>query len=97
MAVPLLGMLGAAITTVIAEALRAATARAYVRRAGLRMPGLVRYGRAVGSVLAMVAVMLIVRPVNLWLAVALAVPTYALALMAVGGLRVRRDGIQLST
>lgn len=96
-AVPLLGMLGAAITTVVAEALRAATARAYVRRAGFRMPGLFRYGRAVGSVLAMVAVLLIVRPVNLWIAVALAVPTYALVLMAVGGLRVRRDGIQLST
>lgn len=96
-AVPLFGMLGAAITTVAAEALRAATARAYVRQAGFRMPGLFRYARAGGSVLAMVAVLLIVRPANLWIAVLMAVCTYALALMAVGGLRVRRDGIQLST
>lgn len=95
-AIPLLGMMGAAITTVLAELVRAYSARKYARRDGFVPPNAVRYGRAVGSLAVMIVVLVAVRPDNLWVAVGLASATYSLMLVLSGGIRIRRRGVELS-
>lgn len=95
-AVPLFGMMGAAATTVIAEGVRAAVARSYALSQGFSPPNILRYGHAVSAALAMTAVLLLVRPTTLWIAVPLGTATYVTTLVLTGGLRVDRSGIRFS-
>jgi O-antigen/teichoic acid export membrane protein len=94
-AVPLYGMYGAAVTTLIAEGVRMAAALRYVRRGGVPPTAPARHLRTLAAAAAMGATILLVKPESLWLAVPLGATVYAVALGLTGGIRVGRRGVEL--
>lgn len=91
--VPLWGMIGAAIVTAVTELLRLAISQHQATRLGFGVPSL-RSGRK--PVIACVAMALVLMtPVgrNAWLAVPAGAAAYGAALVALGALRFRRDGL----
>ncbi|MCC6927943.1 MAG: oligosaccharide flippase family protein [Gemmatimonadaceae bacterium] len=94
--VPSLGMMGAALATVLTEGVRGVLAVTFARRLGFPLPPMVRAWRPVVASLAMVAVLSVLPTSSPWLAVPAGGAAYALALALVGGLRVGRGhGVQL--
>ena len=96
MAVPLIGMYGAALTTVIAEAVRMITALRYARRAGFPPLPIMRFARSAIAAAAMGVVLVVFRPATLWIALPLGAAAYALGLLLVGGLSFGRGGVRVT-
>ncbi len=88
--IPPFGIVGAASATLATEAFRLALALWAGRRIGLPLPGPGQFWRASAAGGLMVLLVLLV-PAPIWLLVPAGAATYALGLMAVGGLR-WRDG-----
>lgn len=87
-AVPLLGMHGAALTTVTAELVRVAVAHLYAREAGFALPAPARCWRATAATALMVGILLVLRAIPLWATVAIGAGIYAAALVIFGELRI---------
>ncbi len=85
--IPLLGMMGAAITTVLAEVARMLIAQHYGGAVGYGRPPLLHYWRPVLAVLVMAGALLLLGQRPVWLAVPVGAITYGVVLLAVGGLR----------
>ncbi len=88
--IPRFGILGAAWATVATELLRTVLALRFVAQEGLVFVPLVRLSRPIVSGLVMVALLLVVRPANLWAAIALGGAGYIAVLSLLGGVRYRR-------
>ena len=94
--VPRMGMMGAAIATVLTEFVRLLLAVAFAYRLGFPRPPLLRTWRPALASAAMVAVLAVLPTSSPWLAVPAGGVTYAVALALVGGVRVGRGrGVQL--
>jgi O-antigen/teichoic acid export membrane protein len=89
-AVPLLGMYGAALTTVAAELVRVTVAHQYAYRAGFPLPTPARHWRAVTATAVMAGGLLAVRSIPLWATVMLGAGGYAVAYVLLGNLRIGR-------
>jgi O-antigen/teichoic acid export membrane protein len=96
LAVPLFGMYGAAVTTVMAEAIRMVTALIYARRSGFPSMPIMRLARSAAAAAAMGAALVVLRPETLWTAIPLGAIAYALALLLVGGFRLGRSGLEVT-
>lgn len=96
LAVPVFGMYGAAVTTVIAETVRMATALHYAHRAGFPVTVPRRYVRSIGAAVALAGVLLVLRPSSVWLALPVGAMVYTVALLLVGGLHLGRTGIKVT-
>lgn len=90
--IPPFGMMGAAASTVATEAVRMVAALAAARQEGLALAAPSRFWRATVAGLAMAALLIWLGPVAWWAAIALGALAYALALLAVGGIRLRAGG-----
>jgi O-antigen/teichoic acid export membrane protein len=88
--IPRYGIMGAAWATVATELLRTILALRFAAEEGLVVLPLRRLGRATVSGLAMVALLMVVRPANLWAAIAFGGIAYLGVLTAVGGVQFRR-------
>jgi O-antigen/teichoic acid export membrane protein len=88
--IPRFGILGAAWATVATELLRTVLALRFVAEEGLPFVPVGRLWRTLGSGLAMVALLVAVRPANLWVAIALGGVGYVAVLSLLGGVRFRR-------
>lgn len=88
--VPIYGMTGAAITTVLTEIARFLLAEHYVRLGGFSPTSYLRYWRAAAASTVMALALLLAAPVSLWLGLVLGVVAYTLGLVLTGGLRFRR-------
>jgi O-antigen/teichoic acid export membrane protein len=88
--IPRFGILGAAWATVATELLRTVLALRFVAQEGLALVPLARLVRTVVAGLVMVALLVAVRPANLWVAIALGAVGYGAALSLVGGVRFQR-------
>ena len=94
--VPSMGMMGAALATVLTEFVRFALAVAFARRLGFPLPPFGRAWRPLLASAAMVGALLALPTTSPWLAVPAGGVVYALALAAVGGVRVGRGrGVEL--
>jgi O-antigen/teichoic acid export membrane protein len=89
-AVPLLGMYGAALTTVAAELVRVTAAHRYAHRAGLPLPIPAYYWRPVVATALMAGGLLVMRPMPLWATVLLGAAGYVVAFFLLGELRIGR-------
>lgn len=89
-AVPLLGMYGAALTTVAAELVRVTVAHRYAHAAGFPLPILARYWRAVTATALMAGGLLVLRPMPLWATVTVGAGGYAVAFFFLGVIRIGR-------
>jgi O-antigen/teichoic acid export membrane protein len=92
-AVPLPGMHGAALTTVVRETIRMAVTLMYVRRLGFPATSAVRFARSGVAAVGMGALLLLLHPTTLWAALPLGVLAYVVALTLAGGLRFRRVSV----
>jgi O-antigen/teichoic acid export membrane protein len=88
--IPRLGLFGAAAATVLTETVRMILAMARARVHGFSLPGPGRFGRAGIAGVAMGGVLLAVAPGSVWAAVPLGAGAYLVALLATGGLKLRR-------
>lgn len=91
--IPRWGLAGAAIATLATEALRTVLALVFVRRLGIRMPAPKRFVRIVVAVVAMGMIVRAVGHLNVVLTIAIGVLSYVVALVAIGGVRVRRGAL----
>lgn len=96
-AIPIWGMLGAAVTTVLTEALRMLLAYRYVRAEGYQGTGIQRFWRSMVATAVMLAALLLLPTQNLWIALALGVAVFTLTLALVGGIRLQRKGLPVLT
>jgi O-antigen/teichoic acid export membrane protein len=85
-AVPLFGMIGAAVTTVIAEGLRMAVSRHYAIRSGYGASPVALLWKPAAATLAMAAALVIVRPTAAIPGVILGAVAFVAALAVVGGI-----------
>lgn len=92
-AIPVWGMLGAAVTTVIIEALRMFLAYRHVRKAGYHGTGLHRFWRSIVATMAMFAALLLLPTDNLWIGLVTGIVAFILALSLTGGVRLQRNGL----
>lgn len=95
-AVPLLGMYGAALTTVAAEVVRVAAAHRYAHEAGFALPAPARYWRATVATALMAGCLIVLRSTPLWATLMIGVGGYAVALVVFGGLHIGRSGVRVS-
>ncbi|HXE57639.1 MAG TPA: flippase [Gemmatimonadales bacterium] len=95
--IPRYGMAGAALATVATEAVRLVIAFRVARRLGFPVGGIPRLWRPLAAAAAMAGLLLALAPRSLPLAVALGAAAYLAALLAVGGVRLRRDGPPILT
>lgn len=92
-AVPVWGMLGAAVTAVVVEALRMLFAYRQVRQAGYHGTGLQRFWRSLAATAAMLVALYLLPTDNLWIALATGIAVFIIALTLTGGLRLQRNGL----
>lgn len=85
--VPLIGMVGAAATTLGTEVLRLGLALGYARKAGYRLPAPVRFLRVGAASLLMGAIVLALSELPIWALVPCGALAYVLALGLFGGIR----------
>jgi O-antigen/teichoic acid export membrane protein len=88
--IPRYGMVGAGIATLAAEGSRMIIALAYARSHGFRLRDLNLFARVTLAMLPIAALLLFARPDALWVALPVGALGYAAALVAVGGVRIRR-------
>lgn len=91
--IPFWGMAGAALVTVVTEALRTGLALRFAGEAGLSLPSPARFWRVLLAGGVMAGVVALADLKTAWLAVALGAVVYAVALLLVGGIKVRRGGL----
>jgi O-antigen/teichoic acid export membrane protein len=96
-AIPIWGMLGAAVTTVLTEALRMLLAYRYVRTEGYQGTGIQRFWRSMVATTIMFAALLLLPMQTLWIAIPLGVVIFVLALALTGGIRLQRKGLPVLT
>lgn len=96
-AIPVWGMLGAAVTTVLTETLRMLLAYRYVRAEGYNKTSIQRFWRSIVATAAMFAALLLLSTQSLWLALVLGAVVYFLFLGLLGGLRFQRNGLPALT
>lgn len=87
------GMTGAAAVTVATELFRLVLSQRYAMRLGFAVPSLKRGRKPITAGIVMALVLLTPVGRNPWLAVPAAAAVYATILVALGGLRFRRDGL----
>jgi O-antigen/teichoic acid export membrane protein len=92
-AVPVWGMLGAAVTAVIVEATRMLLGYRYVRNAGYHGTGLHRFWRSIVATTAMLAALYLLPTDNLWFGLITGIVVFILVLFLTGGLRLQRNGL----
>lgn len=92
-AIAIWGMLGAAVTTVVIEALRMLLAYRQVRIAGYQGTGIGRFWRSMVATAMMFAALYFLPTDNLWIGLVTGVMVFALTLMMAGGLRLQRNGL----
>lgn len=88
--IPLLGINGAAWATVATEAMRTILAVRYARNEGLDGLPVRRLWKPAIAGLILAGTLLLIQPQNVWLGVALGAGAYLAALLAVGGIVLRR-------
>ena len=93
MLIPRFGMTGAAVATVVTEAVRMVIAFWLIRSEGFQVTNITRLARPFVAGLAMAALLFFARPSMLGLAVLIGVLGYAVTLTLVGGLRFRRGSL----
>ncbi|MGH7502351.1 MAG: oligosaccharide flippase family protein [Longimicrobiales bacterium] len=87
LAVPILGMIGAAMTTLLAEAVRMIISRSYMPHSGIAPAPARRFIRTAVATLVMAATLAFGPPLPLFLAVAAGIVIYFASMFAIGGLR----------
>jgi O-antigen/teichoic acid export membrane protein len=90
--IPRWGIRGAAIATLITEAVRMALALTFVGQEGFGLRWIPRFWRSILAAMAMAAALLLVR-LDLWAAILLGGLVYCLVLAVVGGIRLRRGAL----
>ncbi len=93
MLIPALGMIGAAMVTVVTESIRTIPLLRLLARSGFPMAPPRRFGRTLLAGAVMAAVVAIVPFPSLWLAIPAGGVAYALALFLAGGIRFRRGAL----
>ena len=94
--VPSLGMMGAALATVLTEFVRMLLAVGFAKRLGFPLPPVMRAWRPAVATGAMVGALQLLPFTSPWVAIPVGGACYALALILTGGLRLSRaQGIQL--
>lgn len=96
-AIPVWGMLGAAVTTVLTETLRMLLAYRYVRAEGYNATSIQRFWRSIVATTVMFSALLLLSTQTLWVALALGVVVFFLTLGLLGGLRLQRNGLPVLT
>jgi len=91
--IPVWGMLGAAVTTVVIEALRMFIAYGYVRNAGYHGTGLHRFWRSIVATVVMSVALYLLPGDELWIGLVTGIVVFVLALSLTGGVRFRRNGL----
>jgi O-antigen/teichoic acid export membrane protein len=91
-AVPLFGMIGAAVVTVVTEMLRLVLAQRYAGRLQVRAPSIDRYWKAGVAAVLMVGVLAAGVVTAVVPSIALGAIVYGVALLALGGLGRGADG-----
>jgi len=91
--IPFLGMVGAALATVLTESIRTAMVLRHSGRVGLRFTSLRRFWRALVAGALMAGVLVLAGEVPWWAAVVLGALAYGAALALFGGLRFRRGAL----
>ena len=91
--IPSLGMLGAASITVGTEALRTGLALRFARGTGVSVPSAARFWRVLLAGAVMAAALALARVQSVWLALAVGVLVYGLALLALGGIKLQRGAL----
>jgi O-antigen/teichoic acid export membrane protein len=94
--IPMIGMSGAAITTVAAESARLLAVLAYSHAEGYPLPAVGRAARAAMATALMAGVLFLVRGPGLWLSLPAGAATYTLTLFALGGLRWSNGRLRIS-
>ncbi|HXI20703.1 MAG TPA: polysaccharide biosynthesis C-terminal domain-containing protein, partial [Gemmatimonadales bacterium] len=85
--IPLYGLAGAALATLLTEVLRTALAVRYAALEGFGLTGPRRFWRSGLAAGIMGGTLLLLAPANLWLAILLGAAVYGLVLVTVGGIR----------
>jgi len=94
--VPSMGMMGAAVATVLTEFVRMLLAVGFAGRLGFPFPPLMRAWRPAVATAAMVGALLALPGASPWVEVPVGAVCYGVVLALVGGLRLNRaQGIQL--
>lgn len=94
--VPSMGMMGAAVATVLTEFVRLLLAVGFAQRLGFPLPPVMRAWRPAVASLAMVGALAALPGLSPWIAIPLGGACYGVALIAIGGLRLSRaQGVQL--
>lgn len=94
--VPSMGMMGAALATVLTEFVRLLLAVGFAQRLGFPLPPVMRAWRPTVATLAMVGVLVALPGLSPWIAIPLGGACYGIALITIGGLRLSRtQGVQL--
>jgi O-antigen/teichoic acid export membrane protein len=91
--IPRFGMFGAAVATVLTEALRLAMAYWFARQVGFRFASADRFWRVTAASLAMAVVLLSVREAHFIVGVVAGALTYLVSLTLLGGITVRRGAL----
>ncbi len=92
-AIPVWGMVGAAVTAVIVEAVRMLLGYRYARIAGYHGTGLHRFWRSIVATTAMFAALYLLPTDSLWIGLGTGIAVFILALSLTGGLRLQRNGV----
>lgn len=87
--IPVWGMAGAALITVLTEAVRTGLAVRFARLTGLRLPGARRFVRPLVAAGVMAALLGLSGALPVWLAVPAGATVYGIALLLIGGARLR--------
>ncbi len=94
--VPSMGMMGAALATVLTEFVRLLLAVVFAQRLGFPLPPVMRAWRPAVATLAMVGALVALPGLSPWIAIPLGGACYGVALITIGGLRLSRtQGVQL--
>jgi O-antigen/teichoic acid export membrane protein len=91
--IPRYGIVGAGLATLATEAVRLVIALVYVRAQGFRLLDLTLFARVSAAATGMTLLLVVLHPPSLFLALALGVAAYAVALVAVGAVRLRAGGL----
>jgi O-antigen/teichoic acid export membrane protein len=88
--IPVFGMTGAAIVTLVTESVRTIPMLWLLRRSGLPMPGVGRFWRTLLAAAAMAVAVVAAAPLPVWAVVPLGGLTYVAVMTLVGGVRFHR-------
>jgi O-antigen/teichoic acid export membrane protein len=91
--IPPLGLIGAAAATVITETVRMISAVAAVRPYGIASTSVSRLWKATVAAAVMTALLILVSPPSVWIAIAVGASGYIAALALLGGISLRRGAL----